>query len=131
MNKSNFVSEVNKKGFISYIGGIDFKKISENNFEFIAIVKNFNLNSNGISHGGYIAAILDNGMGSAAHYVIEDKRCVTISLDIKFIGVSKENDILIGKISITKKTRTLVFVKADLFQNDKIVATASGVWKVI
>jgi len=88
-------NQVSKKGFIKHIGGIEFKKISENNFEFQSKVQNFNLNSAGISHGGYIAAILDNGMGSAAHKVINDgKRCVTISLDIKFIGSSKENDIL-------------------------------------
>ncbi|MDH4443269.1 MAG: PaaI family thioesterase [Candidatus Fonsibacter sp.] len=125
-------NQVSKKGFIKHIGGIEFKKISENNFEFQSKVQNFNLNSAGISHGGYIAAILDNGMGSAAHKVINDgKRCVTISLDIKFIGSSKENDILIGKVNITKKTKTLVFVRAELFQAENIIATASGIWKII
>jgi uncharacterized protein (TIGR00369 family) len=125
-------NQVSKKGFIKHIGGIEFKKISENNFEFQSKVQNFNLNSAGISHGGYIAAILDNGMGSAAHKVINDgKRCVTISLDIKFIGSSKENDILIGKVNITKKTKTLIFVKAELFQAEDIIATASGIWKII
>jgi len=125
-------NQVSKKGFIKHIGGIEFKKISENNFEFQSKVQNFNLNSAGISHGGYIAAILDNGMGSAAHKVINDgKRCVTISLDIKFIGSSKENDILIGKVNITKKTKTLIFVKAELFQAENIIATVSGIWKII
>jgi uncharacterized protein (TIGR00369 family) len=129
---NDIVNEVSKKGFIKHIGGIEFKKISENNFEFQSKVQNFNLNSAGISHGGYIAAILDNGMGSAAHKVINDgKRCVTISLDIKFIGSSKENDILIGKVNITKKTKTLVFVRAELFQAENIIATASGIWKII
>ena len=98
MNNSNFASDVSKKGFITHIGGIDFKKNSENTFEFSATVKNYNLNSGGISHGGYIAAILDNGMGSAAYHVIDGKRCVTIALDIKFISASKEGDVLIGKI---------------------------------
>ena len=126
------VNEVSKKSFIKHISGIEFKKISENNYEFESKVQNFNLNSAGISHGGYIAAILDNGMGSAAHKVIDDgKRCVTISLDIKFIGGSKENDILIGKVITTKRTKTLVFVKADLFQAENIIATASGIWKII
>ena len=129
---NDIVNEVSKKSFIKHIGGIEFKKISENNFEFQSKVQNFNLNSAGISHGGYIAAILDNGMGSAAHKVINDgKRCVTISLDIKFIGSSKENDILIGKVNITKKTKTLVFVRAELFQAENIIATASGIWKII
>ena len=128
----NIKSEVSKKGFIKHIGGIEFKKISENNFEFKTLVKEFNLNSQGISHGGYLATILDSGMGSAAHMVIgEGKNCVTISLDIKFIGGSKENDILVGKVLITKKTQSLVFVKADLFKSKNIIATASGIWKIL
>ena len=128
----NIKSEVSKKGFIKHIGGIEFKKISENNFEFKTSVKEFNLNSQGISHGGYLATILDSGMGSAAHMFIgEGKNCVTISLDVKFIGGSKENDILVGKILITKKTQSLVFVKADLFKSENIIATASGIWKIL
>ena len=128
----NIKLEVSKKGFIKHIGGIEFKKISENNFEFKTSVKEFNLNSQGISHGGYLATILDSGMGSAAHMVIgEGKNCVTISLDIKFIGGSKENDILVGKVLISKKTQSLVFVKADLFKSDQVIATASGIWKIL
>ncbi len=128
----NIKSEVSKKGFIKHIGGIEFKKISENSFEFKTLVKEFNLNSQGISHGGYLATILDSGMGSAAHMVIgEGKNCVTISLDIKFIGGSKENDILVGKVLITKKTQSLVFVKADLFKSENIIASASGIWKIL
>ncbi|MEY4370319.1 MAG: hypothetical protein RIQ48_28 [Pseudomonadota bacterium] len=131
MSNSNIVDGVSKKGFVKHIGGIDFKKISETTFEFQSKVQSFNLNSAGISHGGYIAAILDNGMGSAAHQVIDDKRCVTIALDIKFISASRENDTLIGKVRISRKTNSLVFVLAELFEKDNLVATASGTWKII
>jgi acyl-coenzyme A thioesterase PaaI-like protein len=125
-------SKVSKKGFIKYIGGIKFKKISKNNFEFKSKVQKFNLNSSNISHGGYLASILDSGMGSAAHRIIDErKRCVTISLDIKFIGTSKQNDILIGKVTTRKKTQSLIFVEANLFNSDQVIATASGIWKIL
>ena len=55
-------------------------------------------------------------MGSAAYHVIDGKRCVTIALDIKFISASKEGDVLIGKVKISKKTNSLVFVVAELFE---------------
>ena len=131
MTNSNIADGVSKKGFVKHIGGIDFKKISETTFEFQSKVQSFNLNSAGISHGGYIAAILDNGMGSAAHQVIDGKRCVTIALDIKFISASRENDTLIGKVRISRKTNSLVFVLAELFEKNNLVATASGTWKII
>ena len=131
MTNSNIADGVSKKGFVKHIGGIDFKKISETTFEFQSKVQSFNLNSAGISHGGYIAAILDNGMGSAAHQVIDGKRCVTIALDIKFISASRENDTLIGNVKISRKTNSLVFVLAELFEKNNLVATASGTWKII
>ena len=131
MTNSNIADGVSKKGFVKHIGGIDFKKISETTFEFQSKVQSFNLNSAGISHGGYIAAILDNGMGSAAHQVIDGKRCVTIALDIKFISASRENDTLIGNVKISRKTNSSVFVLAELFEKNNLVATASGTWKII
>jgi len=131
MTNSDIADGVSKKGFVKHIGGIDFKIISENTFEFQSKVQSFNLNSAGISHGGYIAAILDNGMGSAAHQVIDGKRCVTIALDIKFISASRENDTLIGNVKISRKTNSLVFVLAELFEKNNLVATASGTWKII
>jgi acyl-coenzyme A thioesterase PaaI-like protein len=125
-------SEEDKESFIKYIGGIEFKEISKNNFEFKSKVQKFNLNTSGISHGGYLASILDSGMGSAAHRVIDEgKRCVTISLDLKFISTSKENDILIGEVVIRKKTQSLIFVEANLFNSDQVITTASGIWKIL
>ena len=36
-------------------------------------------------------------MGTAAHRVAGDKRCVTINLDMKFISVGQLGDKLVGK----------------------------------
>ena len=61
----------------------------------------------------------------------EGQNGVTLSLDRIFIGGSNENDILVGKVLISKKTLSLVFVKADLFKSDQVIATASGIWKIL
>ena len=120
-----------KKGFMQNIGDLSFKKIDDLNFEYsIKISENF-LNTGGIAHGGFIATIADTGMGNAAHIVAGNKRCVTINLDIKFISAGKLNQILIGKVKILKKTRTLVFISCEILGSDNIVATASGTWKIL
>jgi uncharacterized protein (TIGR00369 family) len=125
-------SDITSVGFIKHIGGIQFKKVSDNSFEFHTKVQSFNLNSKGISHGGYIASILDSGMGTAAHEALEkNQRCVTISLDIKFISASKEGEVLIGKVEVTKKTKSLVFVNANIFEKKTLIASASGIWKIV
>ena len=120
-----------KKGFMQNIGNLSFKKIDVSNFEFsIKILENY-LNTGGIAHGGFIATIADTGMGNAAHISAGNKRCVTINLDIKFISAGKLNEVLIGKVKVLKRTKTLVFISSEIFNSDKIVATASGTWKIL
>ena len=53
------------------------------------------------------------------------------SLDIKFIGASKVGDEIIGHTKILKKTNTLIFLFCELKCNDKIITSASGVWKIL
>lgn len=125
------IMDETKKGFMQNIGDLSFKKISETNFEFsIKILENF-LNTGGIAHGGFIATIADTGMGNAAHISAGNRRCVTINLDIKFIAAGKINETLIGKVKVQKKTKTLVFISCEILTSEKIVANASGVWKIL
>ena len=120
-----------KKGFMQNIGNLSFRKIDVSNFEFsIKISENY-LNTGGIAHGGFIATIADTGMGNAAHISAGNKRCVTINLDIKFISAGKLNEELIGKVKVLKRTKTLVFISSDIFSSERIVATASGTWKIL
>ncbi|MBT5615875.1 MAG: PaaI family thioesterase [Flavobacteriales bacterium] len=120
-----------KSGFAKHIGGLTTKKINDSNYEFYTEVKDINLNTSKIAHGGFICSIADTGMGNAAHRVIENKRCVTISLDVKFISAASLGQKLLGKVKIQKKTRTLVFVTCEISNSENIVATASGVWKIL
>ena len=120
-----------KKGFMQNIGDLSFKKINESDYEFsIKVIESF-LNTGGIAHGGFIASIADTGMGNAAHIAAGNKRCVTINLDIKFISAGKLNETLVGKVKILKRTKTLVFINSEIFGAEKIVASASGTWKIL
>ncbi len=120
-----------KSGFAKHIGGLTTKKINDSNYEFYTEVKDINLNTSKIAHGGFICSIADTGMGNAAHKATENKRCVTISLDVKFISAASLGQKLLGKVKIQKKTRTLVFVTCEISNSENIVATASGIWKII
>ena len=119
------------KGFMKYLGGLDLKKIDENNYEFKVKVQNIHLNTGKIAHGGFLSTIADTGMGTAAHRVAGDRRCVTINLDMKFISIGMLDDELKGKVKILKKTKTLVFLFCELKCNGKIITSASGVWKIL
>jgi len=123
--------EETKSGFAKHIGGLTTKKINDSNYELYAEVKDINLNTSKIAHGGFICSIADTGMGNAAHRVAQNKRCVTISLDVKFISAASLGQKLLGKVKIQKKTRTLIFVTCEISNPENIVATASGIWKIL
>ena len=119
------------KGYMKHLGGLELKQISDTQYEFIVEVKEIHLNTGKIAHGGFLASIADTGMGTAAHRVAGDKRCVTINLDMKFISVGLLGDKLKGKVQILKKTKTLVFISCEISNDKEIVVSASGTWKIL
>ena len=104
---------------------------SDGTYEFIVEVKEMHLNTGKIAHGGFLATIADTGMGTAAHRVAGDKRCVTINLDMKFISAGLLGDKLKGNVKILKKTNTLVFISCEISNSSDIVSSASGTWKIL
>ena len=118
-----------KPGFMKHNGGLLFKTISENDYQFKTTIKETHLNEAGITHGGFIAAVVDAGAGTAAHKVADNSPCVTISLELKFISPIQLGQELLGNVKIQKKTKSMIFLTCELQASNKIVATASGVWK--
>ena len=127
----NFEQISLKQGFMKHNGGLLFKTISENEYEFKATIKENHLNAAGITHGGFVAAFVDAGAGTAAHKSADGSSCVTVSLELKFISPVQLGQELVGKTKIQKKTKSMIFLTCELTAAKKIVATASGVWKIL
>ena len=121
---------ISKVGYMLHNGGLEFKKISDSEYEYRTTLKDFHMNAAGMTHGGFIMSILDSGMGTSGHQV-SDGVAVTITLDIKFIGASKAGDEIIGYAKIKKQTKSLIFMQGELTTNGRTLATAEGIWKVI
>jgi uncharacterized protein (TIGR00369 family) len=119
------------QGFMKHNGGLSFEEIDEINYEFKVKVKDIHLNTGKIAHGGFLSTIADSGMGTAAHQAAGNKRCVTISLDIKFISAALSGEILKGKVKILKKTKSLIFVSCEIRNEKTIITASSGVWKIL
>ena len=130
MNK-DFEQISKVSGFMHHNGGLMFKELSEVQYEFKTTIKDIHLNKREITHGGFICSLIDAGAGTAVYRTTGQKSCVTVSLDVKFIAPTKKNDEIIGKVQILKKTKSMVFVNCILKKKDQLIASASGVWKVI
>ena len=129
---SNVFEQISlKPGFMKHNDGVLFRTISKTEYEFKTTINKNHLNAAGITHGGYLSALIDAGAGTAAHRASGNAPCVTISLDLKFIGASKLGDEITGFTKILKKTNTLVFLFCELKCNNKIITSASGIWKIL
>ena len=126
----NEFRNISKVGFMKHNGGLEFRQLTEKEYEFKTEIQDYHMNAGGVTHGGFIMSMLDSGMGTAAHQVIEGS-AVTISLNTNFIGGSKAGDKIIGLAKIKKKTRSLIFMYGQLKCEDKLLASAEGIWKII
>ena len=120
-----------KPGFMKHNGGIMFRNISETEYEFKTTINENHLNAAEITHGGFICSLIDAGAGTAAHRCAGQASCVTVSLDLKFITTTKIGDEIVGFTKILKKTKSMVFLICHLKSKNKIIASASGIWKIL
>ena len=120
-----------KPSFMKHNGGILFRNISDTEYEFKTTINENHLNAIGITHGGFICSLIDAGAGTAAHRCAGQAPCVTVSLDLKFIATTKIGDEIVGFTKILKKTKSMVFLICHLKSKDKIIASASGIWKIL
>ena len=129
--KNDFEQISRVSGFMKHNGGLLFRDVSETEFEFKSTIQNIHLNKREITHGGFICTLIDAGAGTAVYRASKNQSCVTISLDVKFIAPSRLGDEILGKVNILKKTKSMLFVSCNLYTNKNIIASATGVWKVI
>jgi len=122
--------DISKVGYMKHNGGLEFRKISDTEYEFTTVLQDFHMNASGTTHGGYIMSVLDSGMGTSAHQFIGGV-AVTISLNTNFIGGSRPGDKILGYAKMKKQTSSLLFMYGELKCDDRLLATAEGIWKVI
>ena len=113
-----------KSSFMKHNGGLLFRELSKNQFEFKTKIKKTHLNTAGITHGGYISSIMSYRLG---HWFTV---CYNF-LNINFIASTKLDDEIIGFVKVLKRTKSMVFLICHLKSNKKVIASASGIWKIL
>jgi acyl-coenzyme A thioesterase PaaI-like protein len=85
----------------------------------------------GYVHGGMLAAFADFGLGHACWFANGERRAVTVSLEVRFVAAATVGTWIGCKVELIRRTRSLCFPRGDLVASGKVVAAASGVWKLI
>jgi uncharacterized protein (TIGR00369 family) len=97
-------------------------------FGFVAEGKHLNFNN--VVHGGMVATLVDQAMGMTALRANGNKRHATIELSVQFIGAMRLHEFAEAHCEVVRLTRSIIFMRSKVLVGDRVIAIASGVWKV-
>ena len=82
-------------------------------------------------HGGVLMSFADQAMGMTGRRLTGDKPHATIEMNMKFIAGVKIGDFVEAHCEVVRETRSVLFIESKLKVGDRIVASASGIWKIL
>lgn len=115
-------------GFNAYVGPV---WRSPDGTEYLFDVREMHLNGGGSLHGGMGMALADIIMGRTVRDALDGAKALTISLSCDIVSGSKLGDRIVGRATITRRTRSIVFIAGELSVAGKPILTATGIWKIL
>jgi acyl-coenzyme A thioesterase PaaI-like protein len=125
--------EYKDEGFIGLVGPFWAKPSGNENiaphFAFLAAPKHHN--RRGVLQGGMLMTFADRSMGMTCWYANGKKPQATVHLDVHFVDAVQIGEFVEAHCKVVRRTRSLVFMAAELMVGDRVVGTANGVWKTL
>jgi acyl-coenzyme A thioesterase PaaI-like protein len=122
-----------RDGFITVVGPIWARPTTSPEeapqLAFLAAPKHHNRRN--VVQGGMLMTFADLSMGVAAWHANGKQPQATVQLDVHFVDAVDIGEFVEAHCKVTRRTRSLVFVSAELMVGDRVVCTANGVWKIL
>ena len=115
--------------FEAYLGPY-FERQQKGGREFAFIIDDRHTNAQAVAHGGALLTFADAALGYALWDATDRAPCVTISQQSQFTSSAVSGDLVTCMPEIVRKTREIVFIRGDFKVGDKVVFTASAVWRI-
>lgn len=116
--------------YIRQVGPIWYRPC-ENGWEYAFRATKAHLNRAGQAHGGMLATFADYAMGHAVWRLTDKKAIVTVHLGMNYISSATENAVIRCRPEPVRLARSVCFIRADLVADDRKIATADGIWKIL
>ena len=107
-----------------------FHRLVDGAHEFAFILDDRHTNAAGIAHGGALLTFADAALGYALWTATDRAPCVTVSQQSNFLSPAKIGDLIACRPEVVRKTREIVFMRADFKAGDRIIFSATAVWKI-
>ena len=118
-------------GFNEYVGPFYGRALEDGSVHFFLDLRDEHMNGAGFAHGGLLMAFADAALGTAVNVAIDGAASATMTLNTDFIAAGQPGTRIECEASVTRRTRSVVFVQGRVYSGDKTLLTATGIWKVL
>ena len=121
---------VETSGFLSLVGPL-WQRVADGEHEYAIEAQDKHHNRRGLVQGGLLMTFADRSCGMTARYVSGRQTLATVQMDTHFVDSGKIGEILISKPRVVRATRSLIFLTTEVTANERCIAMASGVFKIL
>ena len=121
---------VEATGFIQLVGPF-WERIVGGHHEYALPTEDRHHNRRGLVQGGVLMTFADRTCGMTARFVTGKPTLATIQLDVHFVEAAKIGEILVSRPRVVRSTRSLIFVATEVTVDERCIAMASGMFKVL
>jgi uncharacterized protein (TIGR00369 family) len=115
--------------FEAYLGPY-FERMYEGTREFAFVIDDRHTNAQGVAHGGALLTFADAALGYAIWEATDRGPCVTVSQQSNFLSSAVAGDLITCRPEVVRKAREVIFMRADFKVADRIVFTATAIWRI-
>ena len=98
-------------------------------FRLLLRVEKRHCNSSGSVHGGLLATMADVAVCAIAVLGQPGERAITVSLTTDFVSAGNLGDLIEARAEVTRRTGSLVFARAQIEVEDRVLLTCSAIIK--
>ncbi len=89
------------------------------------------VNMRGVIHGGMLMTFADAAFGQAAWDACDHAPVVTLNMQNQFLAPAKKGDLIEVEPVLTRRSRSLIFLRGDFTVDGAPVFSVSSVWKIL
>ena len=128
--KSEGWSILETTGFMHLVGPLWEREV-DGHYEFALATEDKHHNRRGMVQGGVMMTFADRTCGITARYVSGKPTLATVQLDTHFVEAGKIGEVLISRPHVVRSTRSLIFITTEVTVDKRVLAMASGVFKIL
>ncbi len=117
-------------GFVGLVGPI-WRRSDGDSYRYAFLAENKHRSGRGGVQGGMLMTFADRALGRTSWYANARQPQVTVQFDMHFVAAAKIGEFIEARCTVVRRTRALVFMATELVVGERVVATATGVWKTL